>query len=294
MADLPPSKRIRLLRTLNALPPSIFNEVVFALDVSDGVMPGKDAPQGDRASALAEWAGSSVGCGLAKLKRIVDEIVTHYHCALPLIQEYREQDLIDLLYDAFEQHREMFLRAYRPVIPSRRINPQWSADLPAIISDLFNWSGQESGEYSSPELFVGCLLVSNTLSLSLQTGLKDWLKEGGKDTQAQEQLCQTVEPLRREDTPCSNNGGLLVAVSERQDDYVVEAWVIKDIEQCDEPSLEYWGQIQLDETGTKSLGEQKAVYKTEFQTDRELSNLPHLLQTFVHWTLDKRHHHTSG
>lgn len=83
MAELSPRERRQLMRVLNALPPSIFDEVLFALNVPTGLVPGNAAPQGTRTSALVDWASGVVGCTLPELKAMVDEIVADYNWTSP-------------------------------------------------------------------------------------------------------------------------------------------------------------------------------------------------------------------
>lgn len=63
--------RLRLVQTLNALPPTQFEEIVFALQPPSGNVPGSAAPQGTRSTALLEWVESPIGPGLTALEAVL-------------------------------------------------------------------------------------------------------------------------------------------------------------------------------------------------------------------------------
>ena len=79
---LSPQDRLRLLRTLNGLPSSIFEEVRIGVGAPKQVLPGDGAEPGKRSAALMDWADSKVGCGEVKLKQVVDEVVAHHRGAV--------------------------------------------------------------------------------------------------------------------------------------------------------------------------------------------------------------------
>ncbi|MBE9157017.1 NACHT domain-containing protein [Nodosilinea sp. LEGE 06152] len=65
------STRLRLVQTLNALPPTQFEEIIFALQPPGGNVPGNSAPQGARSAALLEWVESPIGPGLSALEAVL-------------------------------------------------------------------------------------------------------------------------------------------------------------------------------------------------------------------------------
>jgi hypothetical protein len=70
---LNPEERLRLIRLLNALPLSQFDEIVFALDLPRGILaPGIDA-QGNRVKALLDWAEGPTGCGIDGVLNLLAE-----------------------------------------------------------------------------------------------------------------------------------------------------------------------------------------------------------------------------
>lgn len=67
--------RLYLIQTINALPPTQFDELVYALNPPSGIIPGDSAPQGKQAKALLDWIESPSGCGLQKLDDILVKLV---------------------------------------------------------------------------------------------------------------------------------------------------------------------------------------------------------------------------
>ena len=65
------AERLQLIRTLNALPETQFDELVFALQPPSGNIPGNAAPQGSRSAALLQWVESPIGPGLADLEAVL-------------------------------------------------------------------------------------------------------------------------------------------------------------------------------------------------------------------------------
>lgn len=67
--------RLVLIQTLNALPSSQFDELVFALEPPKGNIPGDSASQSNRSKALLEWADSPIGPGLDELETVLGMII---------------------------------------------------------------------------------------------------------------------------------------------------------------------------------------------------------------------------
>lgn len=68
-------KRLHLIQLVNGLPPTQFDELVFALETPQSIIPSKAAPQGERGAALLQWAESPIGPGLVELEQILEDIV---------------------------------------------------------------------------------------------------------------------------------------------------------------------------------------------------------------------------
>jgi hypothetical protein len=74
-ATISSHERLELARNLNGIPPQQFNMIVFALNPPAGLIPPMPAPQGDRVTALLEWAKGPGGCNLAEVQQILAELL---------------------------------------------------------------------------------------------------------------------------------------------------------------------------------------------------------------------------
>lgn len=68
--------RLKLIQSLGAMPPAQFEEMVFALDLPSGVMSSSQAPQGQRAKELLDWAKGSTGKGLNVVLQVLSNYVS--------------------------------------------------------------------------------------------------------------------------------------------------------------------------------------------------------------------------
>lgn len=66
--------RLCLIQTLNALPESQFDELVFALNPSKGNVPNNSNAQGRRSIALLQWVESSLGPGISDLEHVLENL----------------------------------------------------------------------------------------------------------------------------------------------------------------------------------------------------------------------------
>ncbi len=64
-----------MIKRLNALPPQQLNMLLFALDPPDGLIPPMPSTQGDRTSALLNWAESPSGCGLVVVIDMLEAVI---------------------------------------------------------------------------------------------------------------------------------------------------------------------------------------------------------------------------
>lgn len=69
------ARRIRLIKTLNALPTAQFEQLVFALAPPRGNIPSNLTAQAHRSSALLEWVESPMGPGLKRLEDILESLI---------------------------------------------------------------------------------------------------------------------------------------------------------------------------------------------------------------------------
>ncbi len=65
------AQRQQLRQTLNALPLSLFDDLVHNLAVPTGIIPGVDISQKDRCRALLSWSKSIEGIGLARVEELL-------------------------------------------------------------------------------------------------------------------------------------------------------------------------------------------------------------------------------
>ena len=66
--------RLCLIQTLNALPESQFDELVFALNPSKGNVPNNSTAQGRRSIALLQWVESNLGPGISDLEHVLEKL----------------------------------------------------------------------------------------------------------------------------------------------------------------------------------------------------------------------------
>ena len=67
--------RLCLIQTINALPPTQFDELVFALDPPKGVIASNTAAQGTRSKDLLDWLEGSSGPGLAAADEVLQWLI---------------------------------------------------------------------------------------------------------------------------------------------------------------------------------------------------------------------------
>lgn len=67
--------RLTLIQTLNALPASQFDELMFALSPPSGSIPSSAAAQGTRSAALLQWVEGPTGPGLSALEVVLAQLL---------------------------------------------------------------------------------------------------------------------------------------------------------------------------------------------------------------------------
>lgn len=102
--ELSATDRLRLIQTLNALPSTQFDELVFALRPPSGNIPGASAPQGSRSRALLEWVESPIGPGLSELEKILESIISDR--STPMQSPKEPPQYIQVLQDIVQILRE--------------------------------------------------------------------------------------------------------------------------------------------------------------------------------------------
>lgn len=68
-------QRLNLIRTLNRLPDSQFEELIFSLQPPAGIVPPATAALGNRTYSLLQWAESPGGPGLSTVQEVLDIVV---------------------------------------------------------------------------------------------------------------------------------------------------------------------------------------------------------------------------
>jgi len=75
--ELSEDARLCLVQTLNALPRTQFDELIFALKPPSGnIPPSESAPQSSRSMALLAWAESPIGPGLLQVEKLLSKIIS--------------------------------------------------------------------------------------------------------------------------------------------------------------------------------------------------------------------------
>lgn len=67
--------RLGLINALNSLPLAQFNSLVFQIQPPAGLIPPPSAPQGDRTTALLNWAEGTGGCGLDNIHEALQQVL---------------------------------------------------------------------------------------------------------------------------------------------------------------------------------------------------------------------------
>ncbi|MGF1521526.1 MAG: AAA-like domain-containing protein [Leptolyngbyaceae cyanobacterium] len=73
--SLKPKERLRLIKQLNALPQTQFEEVVFALNPPNGVISASASAQGNRAKELLDWAEGPTGPSIESVLELLADYV---------------------------------------------------------------------------------------------------------------------------------------------------------------------------------------------------------------------------
>ncbi|PSB01628.1 VMAP-C domain-containing protein [Merismopedia glauca] len=196
----------------------------------------------------------------SQLERLINEI-ENLEERLKEIKISSEEELIEILRGYFEQEKLIFQKAYRLSLPDRLIDKELPSSLEALISNLQLPQQQES--YSFQEKFIGNLFIEQNLTSKLKRKLKEWAEENIKDCH------QLLIQLNQERAQRSlYYPALLVAISEREGGYIVEAWLIENLTKYKQYSSSDCEQITIDR--------QAAI-----PTNETLSNVPELLKQLI-------------
>jgi hypothetical protein len=206
----------------------------------------------------------------AKLDKLIDKI-KQIEQKLKEIKTSSQGEIIEIIFPYFNEEKVQIQKAYRLSLPERLIDDEPPQLLESLIGSL--QLPQPAEKYSYLEIFAGNLLLNTELSHELKQELKEWAEENIKNCQQLlEQLCQ--ERQQRQQKCCS---GLLVAISEREGSYVVEAWLIENLAQYE--------QYQSSDCEQLTINKQATI-----PTDETLNNVPELLKKLIAQSLDKCQH----
>ncbi|BAY21535.1 peptidase S1 and S6 chymotrypsin/Hap [Calothrix sp. NIES-2100] len=188
-----------------------------------------------------------------------------------LEQQYQNQEkldkLINVLQKYFEPEKAIIFTAYESSLYQvRKLNKTKPQTVEEIINEL-NMPLQ--GNYSYLDKFVGYLSLSNT-GTSLSNDLTNWGTENIKDFD--ELIQQLIKEQRQREQQC--HPCLMIAISKSGDNYVVEAWLIKNLGQYQRESFSDCEQLKFDN-------------KSEIPTDKNLSNLPKVTINLIQQSLIK-------
>ncbi|MBD2341260.1 hypothetical protein H6G64_30375 [Calothrix sp. FACHB-156] len=179
----------------------------------------------------------------------------------------KRDKLINILQVYFEAEEDTILTAYESSLYQvRKLNKTKPKKIEEIINEL---DMPIQSNYSYIDKFVGYLSLSKT-ETSLSNDLKEWGKENIRDF---EQLIQQlIEEQRQREKQC--HPCLMIAISKSKDNYVVEAWLIKNLVQYHRESFSDCEQLKIDN-------------KSEISTDKNLSNLPKIIIDLIQQSLIK-------
>ncbi|MBD2519538.1 hypothetical protein H6G93_32180 [Nostoc sp. FACHB-973] len=191
-----------------------------------------------------------------------------------LAQQYKHHEkldkLINILQRFFEEEKEAIFTAYElslyKVRKLNKIKPQKVKD---IINEL---DMPIQGNYSCIDKFVGYLVLRNTETY-LSHDLETWGKENIRDF---DELIQKLinEQQQRQQEQQQREPCLIIAISKFGDNYVVEAWLIKNLVQYHREHRPDCEQLQIEN-------------KSVITTDKNLSNLSKITINLIQESLIK-------
>ncbi|MEM6400365.1 MAG: hypothetical protein AAF757_09010 [Cyanobacteria bacterium P01_D01_bin.116] len=185
------------------------------------------------------------------------------------INEERDNKLINILNDYIENYEEM-KRIYQEFINyyiERRTNTNKDyRDANELINSL---NYPHESKYKYIEKFVAYLYcLENKVSTELKNKLYEWISEyidGWEQLfkESKEEISKLEEKQKQQCYPVP-----MVAISERGEGYVLEAWLLKNLAQDKQFSPSDFVQLTIDE-------------KSEIKIDKDLNDLPKLLKQVI-------------
>jgi len=176
-------------------------------------------------------------------------------------------NLIKILQIYFEQEKTAIFTAYESSLYQvRKLNTTKPQKVEEIINEL---DMPIQGNYSYIDKFVGYLSLIKT-ETSLSNDLTTWGQENiiDFDELIQQLKKEQLQPVKQ-CHPC-----LMIAISKSGDNYVVEAWLIKNLFQYHREFFPDCEQLKIEN-------------KSEIPTDKSLSNLPKIIINLIQQGLIK-------
>jgi hypothetical protein len=183
-----------------------------------------------------------------------------------LTDELNEADnstnhLISILECHFNIHRDILLQCYKQSLPIRLINSELPQNTKELISGLLL---PQDLEYSYIEKFVVYSLLNKKISPQLKEQLQEWAKANIQDLdRLSGQVTKEQQKKQQQSHPC-----LILAISTCADNYTVEAWLIKNLDEYHRDSFSDCEQLKI-------------AGQAQISTNKTLDNLPELLRNLI-------------
>ena len=201
-----------------------------------------------------------------KLNDFIKIIRNTYPLFAQKLPEISSDELIVILNQLdIQTHKTVFLQAYQLSVSKRMITDLTKniENVEKLIDYLDNIPQTEQD--SSIQKFVGYLYLlekKNKIDLSvIQGDLNKWIERYCLDFE------QLITRLEQEEQQC--NPGLMVAISISGENYVLEAWLIKNLAQYDRKSFSDCEQLKIDN-------------KVQIPINKTLDNLPQLIRNLIY------------
>jgi hypothetical protein len=201
---------------------------------------------------------------LEKIARIEQEIKSLDNC------QTNETicDIIKILECHFTQNQSNIFYAYELALPNRFVKNSRPQNVSELINILLLPNTENSANYL--ERFIGFLLLNQKTSTELKINLKKWAEENIANC---EQLLQRLQQ-EKHDREQKCNPSLLVAISSSGDSYVVEAWLIKNLDQYNRECYSDCEQLKINN-------------KVQIATDANLTNVPEIIKILLEQSFKK-------
>ena len=200
-----------------------------------------------------------------KLNDFIKIIRNTYPLFAQKLPEISSDELIMILNQLdIQTHKTVFLQAYQLSV-SKRMITDLTKNIENVEKLIDYLDDIPQTEQDSPiQKFVGYLYLlaeKNKIDLSvIQRDLSKWIERYCLDFK------QLITRLEQEEQQC--NPGLMVAISISGENYVLEAWLIKNLAQYDRKSFSDCEQLKIDN-------------KVQISINKTLDNLPQLIRNLI-------------